>query len=182
MKSRFVGRSLHATAADYHSSGPGTRSDALSCRPVSAALRTQQTRHALGIAEYNGPRSPMMRCIDYPTMLKDGSGWGAMTGVSAALLAARGFTGLPAATVEANASGLDAVWPIWADLGRRWDFLDVYFKPFAVAAGPIRPSKGSCAEVSVRTGLSPFRVDCRDVSRGDATEVPRAGVHRGSPV
>lgn len=31
-----------------------------------------------------------MRCIDHPTMVKDGSGWGAMAGVSAALLAADG--------------------------------------------------------------------------------------------
>ena len=29
----------------------------------------------LGIAEYHGPRSQMMRCIDHPTMLKDGAGW-----------------------------------------------------------------------------------------------------------
>ena len=45
-------------------------------------------------------RGQMMRCIDHPTMLKDGSGWGAMCGVSAAYLAADGFTGAPAVTVE----------------------------------------------------------------------------------
>ena len=42
----------------------------------------------------------MMRCIDHPTMLKDGSGWGAMAGVISAYLAADGFTGAPALTVE----------------------------------------------------------------------------------
>ena len=41
-------------------------------------------RQAIGIAEYHGPRSQMMREIDNPTMLHDGSGWGAMVGVTAA--------------------------------------------------------------------------------------------------
>jgi 2-methylcitrate dehydratase PrpD len=86
-----------------------------------------QTRHALGIAEYHGPRSQMMRCIDHPTMLKDGSGWGAMAGLSAALLAQKGFTGAPALTVEA-----DEVWPYWHDLGHRWEMRRQYFKPHAV--------------------------------------------------
>ena len=33
-------------------------------------------------------------------MVKDGSGWGAHAGVTAALLARAGFTGAPAVTVE----------------------------------------------------------------------------------
>jgi 2-methylcitrate dehydratase PrpD len=86
-----------------------------------------QTREALGIAEYHGPRSQMMRCIDFPTMVKDGSGWGAMTGVSAALLAADGFTGAPALVVES-----DQVADLWADLGQRWRLLEMYFKPYPV--------------------------------------------------
>jgi 2-methylcitrate dehydratase PrpD len=69
----------------------------------------------------------MMRCIDYPTMVKDGSGWGAMTGISAAFLAQEGFTGAPALTVQE-----DAVAPLWADLGLRWRILDQYFKPYPV--------------------------------------------------
>src|SRR3546814_7494741 len=61
-------------------------------------LDPAQTAHALGIAEYYGPRSPMMRVIDHPTMLKDDSDMGAMSGVSAELLSAAGFTGAPADT------------------------------------------------------------------------------------
>jgi 2-methylcitrate dehydratase PrpD len=69
----------------------------------------------------------MMRCIDHPTMVKDGSGWGAMVGVSAALLAQNGFTGAPALTVEtAEAAAL------WADLGQNWRINEQYFKPYAV--------------------------------------------------
>jgi 2-methylcitrate dehydratase PrpD len=37
----------------------------------------------------------MMRDIDHPTMVKHGIGWGTMTGITAAQLSARGFTGIP---------------------------------------------------------------------------------------
>jgi hypothetical protein len=63
-------------------------------------LDREATRHTLGIAEFHGPRSPMMRRIDHPTMLKDGSAWGALSGVTAAPLAANDFTGTPAVLVE----------------------------------------------------------------------------------
>ncbi len=122
-----AGMALHATAADYHTSGAW---NALGCAALTArrlGLSADQTRHALGIAEYHGPRSQMMRCIDYPTMVKDGSGWGAMAGVSAALLAGAGFTGAPAITVTAS-----EVAAYWQDLGSTWHILGQYFKPHAV--------------------------------------------------
>jgi len=122
-----AGVALHATACDYHTSGAWS---AIGCAAMTARtleLAANQTRHALGIAEYHGPRSQMMRCIDHPTMLKDGSGWGAMTGVSAALLARAGFTGAPAVTVEAPESAAT-----WADLGTRWRITEQFFKPYAV--------------------------------------------------
>ncbi|MGH2535150.1 MAG: MmgE/PrpD family protein [Thermomicrobiales bacterium] len=122
-----AGVTLHATACDYHTSGAW---NALGCAAMMARsfrLGADQTRHALGIAEYHGPRSQMMRCIDHPTMLKDGSGWGAMTGVSAAMLAQAGFTGAPAVTVDAA-----EVAATWADLGTRWRIGEQFFKPWAV--------------------------------------------------
>ena len=121
-----AGLALHATACDYHASGAW---NAVGCAALTArrlGLSTERTRHALGIAEYHGPRSQMMRCIDHPTMLKDGSGWGAMTGVSAALLASGGFTGAPALTVESS-----EVSEIWADLGSNWLITNQSFKPYA---------------------------------------------------
>jgi len=122
-----AGVSLHATACDYHTSGAW---NALGCAAMvarSLGLDAERTRHALGIAEYHGPRSQMMRCIDHPTMVKDGSGWGAMTGVSAAMLARAGFTGAPAVTVEAPETA-----ETWADLGTRWRIDEQFFKPYAV--------------------------------------------------
>ncbi|MFW5941654.1 MAG: MmgE/PrpD family protein [Chloroflexota bacterium] len=144
-----AGVALHTTAPDYHASGAwnalGSAAVMARCLGASAA----QTRHALGIAEYHGPRAPMMRCIDFPTMVKDGSGWGAMAGVSAALMARQGFTGAPAATVEReNAT------EVWQDLGRRWRMRDLYFKPHAVcrwsqpaivAALALQEAHGFCA-------------------------------------
>jgi 2-methylcitrate dehydratase PrpD len=122
-----AGIALHGTACDYHTSGAW---NALGCAALTARrlrLAAEPTLHALGIAEYHGPRSPMLRCVEHPTMLKDGSGWGAMAGVSAALLAGQGFTGRPAQTVEG-----EGVRPYWEGLGRDWQFLKQYFKPHAV--------------------------------------------------
>lgn len=122
-----AGLALHATVPDYHTSGAWA---AIACAGLGARhlkLDSDRSRHALGIAEYHGPRSQMMRCIDHPTMLKDGAGWGAMSGVSAAYLAAAGFTGAPALTLEAEAAA-----SYWSDLGTRWLMLDQYFKPYPV--------------------------------------------------
>jgi 2-methylcitrate dehydratase PrpD len=91
---------LHTSVSDYHTSGAwnGLGVAALGCR--LRGLRPDTLRHALGIAEYHGPRSQMMREIANPTMLHDGSGMGALTGMMAVLLAEDGFTGAPAITVE----------------------------------------------------------------------------------
>ena len=129
---------LHATACDYHSSGAW---NALGCAAIVArrlSLDTKTTRHALGIAEYHGPRSQMMRVIDHPTMLKDGSGWGAMAGVSAGLLAQRGFTGTPALTVES----ID-ISKYWADIGTRWYLMEQDFKRHAVCHWAQPPIAGT---------------------------------------
>jgi 2-methylcitrate dehydratase PrpD len=122
-----AGIALHRTVSDYHTSGAW---NALGVAAVGARLRNlnpTQLREALGIAEYHGPRSQMMRVIDMPTMLHDGSAWGALAGATAVFLAERGFTGAPAITVEA-AEVLD----IWRDLGESWVIDRHYIKPYPV--------------------------------------------------
>ena len=122
-----AGIALHATACDYHTSGAW---GAIACAAlVSRHLRLnwKRAREALGIAEYHGPRSQMMRCIEWPTMIKDGSGWGAHSGVSAGFLAADGYTGAPAITIEAP-----EVAHFWNDLGQRWRLLEQYEKAYPV--------------------------------------------------
>lgn len=104
-----------ATCPDYHTSGVWTAVGVTTAVACMLDCDVEQIRHAAGIAEYHGPRSQMMRCIDFPTMLRDGVGWGAPSGVTAAYLAKEGFTGAPALTCE----GDDAE-PFWEDLGSRW--------------------------------------------------------------
>lgn len=122
-----AGDALHRSVSDYHTSGAWVALAAAAIGARVMRLNPTQTAHALGIAEYHGPRSQMMRCIDHPTMLKDGSGWGSMAGVSAALLAKSGFTGAPAITMQAPELN-----EVWSDLGSDWLIDQQYFKPFPV--------------------------------------------------
>lgn len=122
-----AGLALHRTVSDYHTSGAWVTIACAAMGGRALKFNQQQTREAIGIAEYHGPRSQMMRVVDAPTMLKDGSGWGAMAGVSAAYLAESGYTGAPALTVEAA-----DVSDIWADLGQHWYIKQQYFKPYPV--------------------------------------------------
>ncbi len=122
-----AGLALHATTTDYHTSGAWTAVGAAAMGARLLGLTGEQMRHAIGIAEYHGPRSQMMRCIDHPSMLRDGVGWGAPTGVSAVYMAQMGFTGAPAITVEQEAAA-----EFWHDLGDRWDILHTNYKRYPV--------------------------------------------------
>lgn len=164
-----AGIAQHRICCDYHTSGAW---NALGVAAVAARLLgfdEQHLREAVGIAEYHGPRSQMMRCIDFPTMVKDGSGWGAMAGLSAAYLAADGFTGAPALVVEDA-----AVADLWSDLGQRWRILELYFKPYPVCrwaqpaieaalavrrAHDLRPDM--IAEIEIETFHNAVRLDDR---------------------
>lgn len=121
-----AGQVQHATCADYHTSGAWTAVGvAIACARM-LGCNADQIRHAAGIGEYHGPRSQMMRCIDFPTMLRDGVGWGAPSGVTAASLAREGFTGAPALTCESNEGA-----PFWSDLGETWLTLEhTHYKPY----------------------------------------------------
>ena len=145
-----AGIALHASVSDYHTSGAW---NALGVAAMAARLRGQtpvQLREALGIAEYHGPRSQMMREIATPTMLHDGSGWGALAGMSAAILAEAGFTGAPAITVEAPGAARH-----WGDLGRFWQVDHQYIKPYPVcrwAHAAIDAAAALCEAHSIRAG------------------------------
>ena len=113
----------HTTSPDYHTSGAWVAVAGVAARMMG--LNRAQTAHAIGIAEYHEPRSQMMRCIDHPTMAKNGSGWGVMCGVSAARIAKAGFTGAPALTLQTEH---------WQDLSVDWLILQQYFKPYPVCS------------------------------------------------
>lgn len=122
-----AGITLHATVSDYHTSGAW---NAIAVAALGARLKglgSEQLRHALGIAEYHGPRSQMMREIANPSMLHDGSGMGALVGSMAVFQAEDGFEGAPAITVEAS-----DVAGLWADLGQDWTVERNYIKPYPI--------------------------------------------------
>ena len=122
-----AGLALHASVSDYHTSGAWNALGVAAMAARMSGYSAEQLRQALGIAEYHGPRSQMMREIANPTMLHDGSGWGALAGISAAILAGRGFTGAPAVTIEAEEAA-----PHWQDLGDFWQMQQQYVKPYPI--------------------------------------------------
>lgn len=143
-----AGLALHGTASDYHTSGAWTAIGVAVGAGRLLKLDVDRIRHAAGIAEYHGPRSQMMRCIDHPTMLRDGVGWGAPSGVMAAYLAELGFTGAPAVTIEG-----DAVDAWWSDLGKSWRIVeDTHYKLYPVCRWA-HPAIDAVQELMVAHGV-----------------------------
>ena len=148
-----AGVAQHATCCDYHTSGAWGAVNVAAMASHILELSAEQMDHAIGIAEYNGPRSQMMRNIDFPTMVKDGSGWGALVGIDAAFQAAEGFTGAPALTVVS-----DEVADIWANLGQHWYMREQYIKPYPVC----RWAQPAIAAALSLSSQHTFRVDTID--------------------
>ena len=120
-----AGLILHGHYGYYHGSGAWGAIGAAAAAARLLRLNQQQTLNSLGIAESYAPLTPVMRSVSCPAMApKDGVAWGAMTGVSAALLARRGYTGSPSVLGD-PAHNSDVF-----TLGRVWRIMHLYFKPF----------------------------------------------------
>ena len=115
----------HKIRPEYHCTGSWGAVGAAAGVSRVLGLSKEQLNYALGIAEYHSTYSPMMRCIDHPSMLKDGIGWGCMSGVSAAYLAKEGFTGIASLFSYKEANEL------LTDLGHRYRIKELYYKPHA---------------------------------------------------
>ena len=148
-----AGQVQHATCADYHTSGAWTAVGVAAACAKMLGCDREAIRHAAGIGEYHGPRSQMMRCIDFPTMVRDGVGWGAPSGVTAAYLAREGFTGAPALTCE----GKDAN-PFWNDLGDTWHTVEhTHYKPYPCCRWA-HPALDAVQELMTENNLTHNRV------------------------
>jgi len=120
-----VGLIRHATYTVYHSSGSWGAIAGAAAAGRLLGLDAKRLWHAMGAAEYHAPIAPMMKGIATPSMGKDSIGWGCMVAILSALMARDGFTGI---------SPLfdDTPDPRWvASLGRKWEILNLYFKPYA---------------------------------------------------
>jgi len=145
-----AGLALHTAYADYHGSGSWGALGAAAAAGRIIGLPAERLTHALGIAEYHGPMSPIMRCVEHPAMVKDGIGWGAMTGLGAAFLAGSGFTGIPT-VLDLHPESL-------SDLGREYKIMQLYFKPHSCCRWAQPPIEG-VRRILERIRLAPEAVE-----------------------
>jgi len=122
-----AGVALMDSAAEYHASGAFSGLGVVCGAARILQLDEDQMLHALGIAEYFGPRCPMMRLVDFPSMLRDAHGAGAYAGLNGVFMAQAGITGAPAETVAK-----DNLQHCWDDLEMRWEIDAQYYKPWPV--------------------------------------------------
>jgi 2-methylcitrate dehydratase PrpD len=116
----------HALSRTYHSSGSWGAVGGAAVAGRVLGLDKNRLRHALGIAEYHAPISPMMKGIEKPSMVKDSIGWGTMVAMASALMAQEGFTGIE--PLFSESSNIDWI----KGLGNEYLILNVYCKPYAV--------------------------------------------------
>ncbi|MBU2980399.1 MmgE/PrpD family protein [Lentibacter algarum] len=148
-----AGKAQHATCPDYHTSGSWTAVGVAVAVGRMLGATQEQLRHAAGIAEYHGPRSQMMRCIDHPSMVRDGVGWGAPTGVTAGYLALDSFTGAPALTCESDEAA-----PYWEGLGESWMTLaDTHYKKYPCCRWA-HPSMDAAIGLMQEHGLAHYEI------------------------
>jgi len=89
-------------------------------------LSTEETVDALGVAEAHCLHPSRAKHFERTEMTKEAAGWGAMTGVTAALLAQAGFKGPETLfdLKEYNQEPLET-------LGKQWEIMGLYFKPYS---------------------------------------------------
>jgi 2-methylcitrate dehydratase PrpD len=124
-----AGRCWHADHEFYQACGSW---GSVACAAAAAhllGLDHEQTKHALGIADYHAPNAPMLRDIVAPSMSKHAIGWGAMNGVVSAELAQRDFTGIP------SILGFDEYREWVSDIGQHYWMTDwVFYKDWCSCA------------------------------------------------
>lgn len=116
-----AGLAIHSVDAVYTGTGSWGALGAAAATARLFEFSAKQTTHALSVAGYHAPRTPIMRGVEKPGMTKDGIGWGAYAGVVSAQLAEAGFTG--SGTVFDESEVIDT-------LGEQFHVTEGYFKPY----------------------------------------------------
>jgi len=141
----------HATYAAYHASGSWGAIAGAAAAGRLLGLGAPELLHAMGAAEYHAPIAPMMKGIDTPSMGKDSIGWGCMVAIMSALMARDGFTGI-------RTLFDDAPEPEWIEnLGRVWEILNLYFKPYAACRWG-QPAVAGALKIAREHHLTPDRI------------------------
>ena len=108
----------------YHGSGTWAAIGAAAAGARMLTLKPDQCLSALGIAEINTPLALIMNWISlrHVPQVKEGMGWGAMTGVAAALLAQIGLRGVFSLCEQPDGQ------IITRGLGKEFEITKIYFK------------------------------------------------------
>ena len=123
-------------------------------------LDAAKTRHALGIAEAHCLYPSRAKQFTTMTMTKEAAGWGAMTGITAALLAEAGFEGPDTIFDLAEFAGEPLV-----TLGTEWEIMRLYFKTHSSCRFTHAPLEG-LIELMQANALAP--ADVAEVTVGVA--------------
>ncbi len=118
-----AGTLLRAEYATYHGTGAWAPVGAAAAVARLRGLDAATTATALAVAEFHAPITPVMRTVDHPAMLEDGTGWGALAGYAAVDLALARVTGPPTLFEHRRAEA--AALPV---LGGAYPVEDVYVK------------------------------------------------------
>ena len=141
----------HATYEVYHSSGSWGAIAGAAAAGRLLGFSAKQILHAMGAAEYHAPIAPMMKGIDTPSMGKDSIGWGCMVAVMSALMARDGFTGIRPLFDDAP----DAA--VMQSLGKKWEILNLYFKPYAACRWG-QPAVAGALKIVRENQLTPHQI------------------------
>ncbi|SEO21025.1 2-methylcitrate dehydratase PrpD [Halogranum amylolyticum] len=144
-----AGLAIHAVDGVYTGTGSWGAVGAAAATARLFEFSAEQTAHALGVAEYHAPRTPIMRGVERPGMTKDGIGWGAYVGVVAAQLAEAGFTG--SGTVFDESSVDDS-------LGEAYHVTEGYLKPYPCCRWA-QPGVEAVLNLRSRDGVDPASVE-----------------------
>jgi 2-methylcitrate dehydratase PrpD len=142
----------HANYETYHSSGSWGAVAGAAAVGRLIGLTSDQLFHAMGCAEYHAPIAPMMKGIDTPSMGKDSIGWGCMVGVMSACMARDGFTGITPLFDDSP----DSEWV--KSLGRRWEILNLYVKPYAACRWG-QPAVAGALSIIRQHRIDPDRIE-----------------------
>lgn len=112
----------------------------------------EQMNNALSVAEFNAPLVPGIRSVEYPSMNKDGVPFGVMVGMLAVQETLCGFTG------NKNLLESDEHRHYLDDLGKTWEVLNLYFKPYTCCRWA-HPAIDACVSLMREHGLKPEEIE-----------------------
>lgn len=121
----------------YHGSGSWAAFGTTAGMARILEMPGNEIKEALGIADFNGPLTPVMRSVETPAMGKDGVYGGSLIGAMAIIMAQEGTTARRYILHEEKyASYIES-------LGEEYKFLDLYFKFFTCCRWAHAPICGS---------------------------------------